>query len=123
MIIGIGFDVVEVDRMDSWLSDSKLIERYFHPEELTDMDKQNKMKAQSLAVRFAAKEAFGKALGTGISDFALTDVRIISADNGKPCFSLHGKAAELMEDRGGKKAFLSLSHEKTYAGAVVVIEA
>lgn len=122
MILGVGFDMVEVERMDPWVVNPKLAGRYFHSEELKDMERQDKIKAQSLAARFAAKEAFGKALGTGIADFALTDVRVISAANGKPVLNVYGKADRLLKERGGKRLFLSLSHEKTYAGAVVIIE-
>ena len=112
MILGIGFDMVEVRRMDAWVAQKKLAQRFFHDDELADMEQQNKWKSQSLAARFAAKEAFGKALGTGISEFPLMDVRIISAPNGKPLLRLYGKAADLVKKRGGKGVFLSLSHEK-----------
>jgi holo-[acyl-carrier protein] synthase len=122
VILGVGFDMVEVRRMDAWVARKGLAKRFFHPEELEDMEKQNKWKAQSLAARFAAKEAFGKALGTGIAGFSLLDVRVISGAKGKPVLRLYGKAAELLEVFGGSRVFLSLSHEKTYAGAVVVIE-
>lgn len=122
MILGIGFDMVEVDRMDLWEKEPGLARRFFHEEEIKDMEKQDKLKSQSLAARFAAKEAFGKALGTGIADFPLVDVRIISAPNGKPIINLHGKAREMLRNLGGKRVMLSLSHEKTYAGAVVLIE-
>jgi len=122
MIIGVGFDMVEIQRMESWADDEVLRLRYFHREELDDMAIQNKLISQSLAARFAAKEAFGKALGTGIRGFALTDVRVVSDELGKPELRLYDTALKRMRDRGGARAFLSLSHEKTYAGAVVVIE-
>lgn len=122
MILGIGFDMVEVSRMDAWVAQKGLARRFFHEDELADMEKQDKWKSQSLAARFAAKEAFGKALGTGIAEFSLMDLHVLSADNGKPFVKLYGKAAELLKEFGGSNVFLSLSHEKTYAGAVVVIE-
>ncbi len=122
MILGIGFDMVEVDRLDSWAENNKIIDRYFHITEVEDMKKQDKLKAQSLAARFAAKEAFGKALGTGISGFEMKDLRIISGKHGKPELLVGGKARDILESHGGGRIYLSLSHEKTYAGAVVVIE-
>ena len=122
MILGIGFDMVEVDRLDSWAANKKIAARYFHETEMDDMMKQNKLVAQSLAARFAAKEAFGKALGTGISGFEMKDLRVISGKNGKPELLVYGKAKEILESHGGGRVYLSLSHEKTYAGAVVVIE-
>jgi holo-[acyl-carrier protein] synthase len=122
MILGVGFDMVEVERMYAWAAKRELAARFFHEQELVDMELQNKLKAQSLAARFAAKEAFGKALGTGIAGFEMKDLRVISGRNGKPELIIHGKAKELFDAHGGGRVFLSLSHEKTYAGAVVVIE-
>jgi holo-[acyl-carrier protein] synthase len=122
MILGIGFDMVEVERMQSWAAKRELAARFFHEQEISDMELQDKLKAQSLAARFAAKEAFGKALGTGVVGFEMKDLRVISGRHGKPELIVRGKAREMLEAHGGGKVFLSLSHEKTYAGAVVVIE-
>lgn len=122
MIIGIGFDMVEVERMNKWAAKKEMVTRFFHPRELKDLEEQNKSTAHSLAVRFAAKEAFGKALGTGISGFSLTDVWIMSGPSGKPVLKTEGNAAKLLKAAGGERVHVSLSHEKSYAGAVVVIE-
>ncbi len=122
MILGIGFDMVEVERMQSWAAKRELMARFFHEQEISDMELQDKLKAQSLAARFAAKEAFGKALGTGVVGFEMKDLRVISGRHGKPELIVRGKAREMLEAHGGERVFLSLSHEKTYAGAVVVIE-
>ena len=78
---------------------------------------------QHYAVRFAAKEAFSKALGTGISGFGLKDVYITNNSQGAPLLNIEGAALSLMKERFGEcKAFVSLSHEKEYALAFVVIE-
>ena len=76
------------------------------------------------AARFAAKEAFSKALGTGLQGFSLTDVYVTKDDGGKPSLCVTGKAAGLLSRLCGEGSavHLSLSHEKEYAVAFVVIE-
>ncbi|MDR3201221.1 MAG: holo-ACP synthase, partial [Spirochaetales bacterium] len=70
---------------------------------------------------FAAKEAFGKALGTGLAGFELKDVEVFRAE-GRPELRLSGGAQEALKNLGGEKVFLSLSHEADIAAAMVVIE-
>ena len=81
-------------------------------------------KCQHYAARFAAKEAFSKALGTGIAGFELKEVFIQNDQLGKPELKVEGKALELLKERAGNDFCLhvSLSHEKEYALAFVVIE-
>ncbi|QTQ11688.1 holo-ACP synthase [Treponema parvum] len=75
------------------------------------------------AVRFAAKEAFSKALGTGITGFALKDVFIKKNEEGKPFLCVRGKALDLLKKRcKNAEIFVTLSHEADYAVAFVVIE-
>ena len=71
------------------------------------------------AARFAAKEAFAKALGTGIRGFSLTEVEVSSDDDGRPFLVFHGRAEKLAE---GLRFHLSMSHERNAAVAVVVAE-
>ena len=66
MILGIGVDVVHVGRIRHWESVPGLVERFFHPEEAADARRRGAGESLSLAARFAAKEAFGKALGTSL---------------------------------------------------------
>jgi len=76
----------------------------------------------SLAARFAAKEAFGKAVGTGLSGITLKNILVVNNHNGKPCMRLFGNALEAMERCGGKTVHLTLTHERDNALAMVVIE-
>ncbi len=78
---------------------------------------------QSFAARFAAKEAFLKALGTGWrGKITWHDIEIINDEFGKPSFSLSGEALKLMQNLGANKVHLSLSHTSEHAVANVVLE-
>ena len=122
MITGIGIDIVQVKRMERWLSNSNLLERFFHPQELAYVMSRGKCAAQSLAARFAAKEAFGKAIGTGLSDITLKDIMVYNKSGGKPEIKLSGTAQKALEKSGAGRAHISLSHEKEIAVAMVVLE-
>jgi holo-[acyl-carrier protein] synthase len=79
--------------------------------------------AASLAVRFAAKEAFMKSLGTGWKEgVRFQDIEVIADPSGKPGIRLHGKVRKIFENRGLRQTHLSLSHEGDYSVAMVVIE-
>jgi holo-[acyl-carrier protein] synthase len=67
LIAGIGVDIVHIQRMRRWRRQDGLLERYFHPQELAAVLARGEGALNSLACRFAAKEAFGKALGTGLA--------------------------------------------------------
>lgn len=120
MILGIGIDIVHTSRMSRW--HGALLIRYFHPNELAEVKKRVSTMDHSLAARFAAKEAFGKALGTGLSGLTLRDIEVVNDKNGKPSIRLHGSALDRFERAGGAGLFLSLTHESDNAIAVVVIE-
>ena len=121
MIVGIGVDIVQVNRMEKWLRpDNGLLERYFHPDEARSMRRRHD--ASSLAARFAAKEALGKAFGTGLRGLVLKAIKVANGALGKPEFFLFGTAARALEQSGAATAHLSLTHEKEYAVAMVVLE-
>jgi holo-[acyl-carrier protein] synthase len=122
MIAGIGVDMIEVKRMERWLDNSALLERYFNSQEITLAFSRKKSAAQTLAARFAAKEAFGKALGTGLARIELKDIIVINNDNGKPDIQLTGTAKNEFEKSGANKVHLSLTHEKENAIAMIVLE-
>jgi holo-[acyl-carrier protein] synthase len=107
--------------MERWLVNSKLLQRYFHHDELEIVFSRGKSAAQSLAARFAAKEAFGKALGTGFTDIALKDIMILNSE-GRPEIKLCGTAQKALEKSGADKMHISLSHERENAVAMVVLE-
>ena len=122
MIIGLGIDFVNVSRMKHWSDVEGIINRYFHKNEIEASNARGNSFILSLAARFAAKEAFGKALGTGLRGLKLTDIEVKNNHNGKPDIILHETALEAFMEKGGKWVHLSLSHEEEAAVAVVIIE-
>ena len=122
MIAGIGIDVIHVPRMDRWRKVPGLLERYFDPEELAVAQKRGNEAALSLAARFAAKEAFGKALGSGLAGIALKDIMVKNRHNGRPEIILSGTALAALKNNGANRVHISLTHERDYAIAMVVLE-
>jgi holo-[acyl-carrier protein] synthase len=123
MIYGIGIDLIEVERIHKQLARSdRFIQRIFTPDEIVYCEAK-KNKAQNYAGRFAAKEAFFKALGTGWrGGLAFHQVEIVNDPLGKPEIRLHGKAKQLIAERGITSIRVSLTHLKDVAGAVVTLE-
>lgn len=130
MIFGIGIDLAKCSRFQKWIDNPKMLERFFNPEEI--LEKKESMTAarqsaslQHYAARFAAKEAFSKALGCGLV-FDLRDLFIQNDKNGKPMLAIQGSAQEALKkycpDWQNAKFFVSLSHEKEFAIAQVIIE-
>ncbi len=122
MIRGIGIDIVRIDRMKRWIVRPLLMKRYFHEKEIEAANSRGASFAMALAARFAAKEAFGKALGTGLMGISLKEIQVENNVNGKPGIILYGKAKAAYERSGGRSIHLSLTHETDNAVAVVVIE-
>ncbi|MDR2245619.1 MAG: holo-ACP synthase [Treponema sp.] len=123
MIVGIGVDVVHVDRLKRWLRIPGLPERYFHPDELSSALAKGAAAELSLAARFAAKEAFGKALGTGLAGIVLKDIMVVNRHNGRPEIGIFGTALAALQRCGADRIHLSLTHERDNAIAMVVLEA
>ncbi len=122
MIAGIGTDITEVKRFEKWVKNPEMLERFFNEKERSFAGSDS-AKCQHYAVRFAAKEAFSKALGTGITGFQLKDVYITNDSEGKPLLNIEGSALSQMKERlGDCNAFVTLSHEKEYAVAFVILE-
>ena len=119
MIIGIGTDIIEIDRIRRAVERNHFRNRVFTSIEQNYCESRNINKAASYAARFAGKEAFFKALGTGIVT-DLTDIEIVNDSRGQPHVVLHDQAARLVESDA--KIHLSLSHSKNYATAVCMIE-
>ncbi len=122
MIRGIGIDVVQVSRMQSWLDRPELLHRFFHPSEVELVQRRGRAAVLSLSARFAAKEAFGKALGTGLRTLALREICVTNDALGKPELLLEGSALDALKRAGGDRVFLSLTHEQDNAIAMIVIE-
>jgi holo-[acyl-carrier protein] synthase len=122
VIKGLGIDIVHVKRIEHWLGTPGLVDRFFHPDEIVASRGRGHAAALSLAARFAAKEAFGKAVGTGLAGIRLRDIQVINNHNGRPDMHLYGTALERLRLAGGTLVHLSLTHERDNAVAVVVIE-
>lgn len=122
MILGIGVDIVDTGRLQRWMDNPPILNRYFHPREVEAAMERGSAALLSLAARFAAKEAFGKALGTGMRNLVLKDIEVRNRHNGKPEIILHGSAGKAFREAGGKHLHLSLTHEDKAAVAMVVIE-
>jgi holo-[acyl-carrier protein] synthase len=108
--------------MERWKKVPGLLERYFNPEELEAALAKGSSASLSLAARFAAKEAFGKALGMGLAGIVLRDIMVKNRHNGQPEIIVFGTALTAMEKNGAKRIHLSLTHERDNAIAMVVLE-
>jgi len=122
MICGIGTDIARVSRFEKWVNNPEMLERFFNDKEKSSAASLA-ARCQHYAARFAAKEAFSKALGTGLSGFSLKEVYITNNEEGKPLLNVEGAALSLMKERFGNcNILVSLSHEKEYAVAFVILE-
>ncbi len=123
MILGLGVDLVEIARIKAVLT--KYPERF--PQKVFTAAERNWLKSKLLsperaAALFAAKEACSKALGTGLRGISWQEMEVFHEDSGRPRLKLTGNALKRFLALGGKGIHLSLSHEKGYALAVVIIE-
>jgi len=120
MITGLGVDIVEIDRMAAALKRRpSMRERLFSAEERAYCDKRNRPEIH-YALRFAAKEAVLKALGTGFAGMKFTDVEVVRDTGGRPEPRLSGRAKEVAEQMGVVELHLSLSYTHTTAVASAV---
>ena len=124
MILGTGFDLVGVPRFARFIErhGERGLRRLFTSAELeyclTHADP-----TQSLAARFAAKEAFFKAIGTGMgAGGGWQDVEVVRLVSGRPLLMLHGRASAIVHDMQVRSIHLSLSHTSDTAGAFVIVE-
>jgi len=124
MILGLGIDLVEIERIAKALE--KYPDRfifYILTEQEQEYCRQYKDAAPEIAARFAAKEALSKALGTGITkDIRWLDIEVIKDPEGPPRIRLNGKAEQKALEMGINNIHLSLTHTKHYAAAVVTVE-
>jgi holo-[acyl-carrier protein] synthase len=124
MIYGIGVDVIKIARfeqaLDRW--GNRLRERVFTPQELSTCH--NKAHpGRHLALRFAAKEAFLKALGIGMfQGVAWNEIEIINDPTGRPHMKVRGNAEKVCREEGIQEIFVSISHEHDYGVAQVLME-
>ena len=123
-IYGVGTDIVEVRRINKLIKKKKLLKKLFNTIEITKCLK-IKNSSNCFAKRFAAKEAFSKALGTGFTKgVSFNEIIILNEKNGKPYIKLLDRTKTIVKKRIIKKNYkisLSLSDEKNYAVAFVTI--
>ncbi|MBS1130628.1 MAG: Holo-acyl carrier protein synthase:phosphopantetheine-protein transferase [Proteobacteria bacterium] len=123
MIYGIGTDIVAVARLRGMWErhGDRVLDKLLAPQEIADFSKAAD-KGRFLAKRFAAKEAFSKALGTGVRPPAtLPAIAVTHDDLGKPILECYGQLAEVLKNKN-LKAHLSISDEAEYAVAYVILE-
>lgn len=116
MIVGIGVDIIELERIEQAVSErARFVERILSPAEIEayHQKKTRRRKIEFLAGRFAAKEAFAKAAGTGIGALRFTDIEVVSNSLGAPQLTAVGFEQS--------QIFVSISHSRKYAIAQVVI--
>ncbi|HEY0031464.1 MAG TPA: holo-ACP synthase [Bacteroidia bacterium] len=122
MIIGIGTDIAEVLRIGKSIGNESFKTKVFSVGEIAYCESKAN-KAESFAARFAAKEAFFKALGTGWrGGMAFNEVEVVNDEIGKPSLNILGATAEIVKERNIKTIHVSLSHVKELAMATVVLE-
>lgn len=124
MIFGIGTDIIEVLRIEkAILRSPRFCEKIFTGKEQGYCNSRNNAKFESYAARYAAKEAFFKALGTGYRNgFAFNDIEILNDSLGKPEVQVYGKILDFVKQNRIDKIHLSLTHVKELASAFVVLE-
>lgn len=113
-----GVDLIEVERVAAVIQrhGEHFLQRIYTPREIADCAG----RAESLAARFAAKEATAKALSCGIGDVLWKEIEVQREQSGAPTLVLHGEAASLAQERGVQIWSLSLSHSQSHAIAMVV---
>lgn len=115
MIVGVGIDVVEIDRFERKLRETPAMsERLFTPSERS-------LHVRSLAARFAAKEALSKALGAP-AGMSWQDAEVVKNSDGQPYFRTGGTVADRMDALGVASLHLSMTHDGGIASAIVVAE-
>ena len=124
MILGIGTDIISINRIKNSLKNKNFINRIFNEKEISKCKRINNS-INCYAKRFAAKEAFSKALGTGISNgINFNEIVILNKKSGKPYINIIGQTKKVLDKkfkRKKTKISLSLSDEKKYAVAFVTI--
>ena len=123
-IYGIGTDIIKISRIKKSIKSKTFINRLFSQDEVEKCNK-TKNTFNCFAKRFAAKEAFSKALGTGISSgIKLNEIVVLNEKNGKPLIRLIKNTKKIVENKIKKKKYkisLSLTDEKSFAVAFVTI--
>lgn len=124
MDVRCGIDMIELDRIEKALMNQgeSFKNKVFTQQEREYCEARGMGSVRSYAVRFCAKEAVSKALGTGFSKgVTFKDIEVVNGDNGKPKVILHNEARRLFDRSGAKSIDISLTHSRDYAAAQAVI--
>src|ERR1041385_3416826 len=124
MILGIGTDIIEVERIQTSFErfGERFLNRILHPNEISYC-LSHRVPAPFLAARFAGKEAISKAFGTGIgAQLGWHDMEIGRKPSGEPFVILHEGGQKLLQARGGRAVLISLSHTQVHATAVAILD-
>ncbi|MCB2180031.1 holo-ACP synthase [bacterium] len=122
MIVGIGIDLVSISDFSHHMENPAFLKRVFSEREI-QYCQSYKSSIEHFAGKFAAKEAFMKAIGKGIrQEIWFSQIEILNHASGAPYFSLHGKAQEALETLEVSSTHLSISHSKENAVSMVILE-
>ncbi|WP_066896260.1 holo-ACP synthase [Clostridium nigeriense] len=120
MVIGIGTDIIEIDRIEKAINKNNgFLNKVFTTKEI-EMFKERNMRAEVIAGNFAAKEAISKAIGTGFRGFSLIDIEVLRDELGKPIVYLSNNMDRMIN--GDYKINISISHNRTSAIAFAILE-
>lgn len=118
MIIGIGVDLIEVDRVVKACDKNAFTKRTFTEAEIALIAANKRLAADN----FAVKEAVSKVFGTGISGFLPVEIEVLRDDKGKPYVNLYGNAKKLADKLGIDRLHVSISNTMEYANAFAIGE-
>ena len=121
MIVGIGNDIIEIERIEKAILKEGFKNKVYTQRELENIEKRGD-RVETYAGIFSAKEAISKAIGTGVREFSLTDLEILNDDLGKPYVVVSEKLDKIIKSK--KKDYqieISISHSKKYATAMAII--
>ena len=121
MIVGIGNDIIEIERIEKAISKEGFKNKVYTQKELENIEKRGD-RVETYAGIFSAKEAISKAIGTGVREFSLTDLEILNDDLGKPYVAVSEKLDKIIKDKKEDYQIeISISHSKKYATAMAII--
>ena len=121
MIVGIGNDIIEIERIEKAISKEGFKDKIYTQRELKNIEKRGN-RTETYAGIFSAKEAISKAIGTGVREFSLTDLEILNDDLGKPYVAVSEKLDKILKVK--KESYqieISISHSRKYATAMAII--
>ena len=121
MIVGIGNDIIEIERIEKAISKEGFKNKIYTQRELENIEKRGN-RTETYAGIFSAKEAISKAIGTGVREFSLTDLEILNDDLGKPYVVVSEKLNKILKaKKEDYQIEISISHSKKYATAMAII--